>query len=465
GEFEGRAGEPPLPRPSPQKTLTKNMPFNLYLRAPGERRRPSEGMEAIIHLDETGVPGYPLHHNFGQLLVSPQPPGEVLEAFLLAALGVWAGDKFFPRKLAADAWTREIVLHLPTAAPWVPLVPRLAPLLNFLTGDKWTLKPREVRVDLGFSGSWTHSWLPDAVCLLSGGLDSLIGAIDLLEKGQRLILVSHYDYGQLASSQQALAAALATHYGPDAFYHLALRVQFPETREFSLRSRSLLFLALGVTVAGAFPGNLPLVVPENGWISLNPPLTLSRLGTYSTRTTHPYFLHELTALWREAGIATPLLNPYQHLAKGEMLARCRNPGLLKKLYSLTSSCARPEVGRWQRQAAGACGYCYPCLIRRAALHRLGWDEGNDYRRDVLSAPEILRQRVQGSDLRALLLGWQTWEASPQEMEARLLLAGAPTTLPEQWTAAHRVLSAGFEEIGHLLQDKAPKLIKAYLGQD
>ncbi|OGP75629.1 MAG: hypothetical protein A2Y80_06995 [Deltaproteobacteria bacterium RBG_13_58_19] len=439
------------------------MAYNLYLRAPGERRRVPRGLDGVIHLDEAGVPGYPLHHNLGQILVSSRPPAEAPEAFLLAALGVWAADKFIPRKLATDAWTREIVLHLPTTAPWVPLVPRLAQSLNFLTGDEWTLKPREVRVDLGFTGPWPHPGLPGAVCLLSGGLDSLTGAIDRLEEGQRLILVSHYDFGQLAATQQALAAALAAHYGPDSFHHLALRVQFPETREFTLRSRSLLYLALGLMVAGAFTADLPLIVPENGWISLNPPLTLSRLGTYSTRTTHPYFLEELAGLWREAGIATPLLNPYHHLTKGEMLARCRNPGLLKKLYPLTSSCARPEVGRWQGQSTGACGYCYPCLIRRVALHRLGWDEGSDYRRDVLSAPEILGHRVQGSDLRALLLGLKTWEASPQEMAARLFLAGPATGLPDHWTAARGVLNAGFQEVAQFFQDKGPGWIKGYAG--
>jgi len=39
--------------------------------------------------------------------------------------------------------------------------------------------------------------------------------VDYLEDGERLLLVSHYDFGQLASLQQTLAAALARHYGPD----------------------------------------------------------------------------------------------------------------------------------------------------------------------------------------------------------------------------------------------------------
>ena len=60
----------------------------------------------------------------------------------------------------------------------------------------------------GLKGEWPHAWRPDGVMLFSGGLDSLAGAVDYLEAGERLLLVSHYDFGQLASLQQTLAAAL-----------------------------------------------------------------------------------------------------------------------------------------------------------------------------------------------------------------------------------------------------------------
>ncbi len=108
--------------------------------------------------------------------------------------------------------------------------------------------------------------------LFSGGLDSLVGALDFLEAGQRLLLVSHYDFGQLAGIQQTLAAALLRHYGPERVHHLGIRVQFPEAPELSMRSRSLLYLALGLAAAAGFGAATPLIIPENGWISLNPPL-------------------------------------------------------------------------------------------------------------------------------------------------------------------------------------------------
>jgi 7-cyano-7-deazaguanine synthase in queuosine biosynthesis len=437
------------------------MTANLYLRAPGERRRLPAGIAAVIHLDEPAVVGYPLHQRLGRLPAPPQPRAQAVQAFLLTTLGAWAADKLLPRAVAPDAWSRRIILHVPVTAAWLPLAPRLAGLLNFLTGDDWTLMARETPIDLGLVAKWRHSWQPQAVVLFSGGLDSLAGAIDLLEEGQRLVLVSHYDFGQLAAVQKALAGALAEHYGPERLHHLALRVQFPETRELTLRSRSLLYLALGLAAAAALGVELPLIVPENGFVSLNPPLTLNRLGTYSTRTTHPYFLAQLSCLWREAGLSNPLLNPYPETTKGELLARCRHQALLEKLFPLTNSCARPVVSRWQGGPAGSCGYCYPCLLRRAALHRLGWDEGRDYRLDVLAAPESLRHPARGRDLRALLLALKTWEEGPQEMEARLFLGESPD-LPQRYTRARRLLSAGFQEVGQFFRDKGPEWIKAYL---
>jgi 7-cyano-7-deazaguanine synthase in queuosine biosynthesis len=352
-------------------------------------------------------------------------------------------------------------VHLPVSPAFVPLAPRLAQLLNFLTGDNWTVKARETNLDLGLKGNRPHAWRPDAVMLFSGGLDSLVGALDRLEAGQRLFLLSHYDFGQLAAIQQTLAAALTQHYGSDRVHHLGLRVQFSEAPELSLRSRSLLYLALGLAAAAAWGPSTPLIIPENGWISLNPPLTWNRLGSCSTRTTHPEFLEQLTGLWRAAGLENPLINPYQEHTKGEMVRRCRNQATLRRLFPLSVSCARPVVSRWQGGAAGACGYCYPCLMRRAALHAQGWDEGGDYLRDVLSDPENLAHRIRGRDLRALLLAHQTWEDAPQEIEARLLLGAAPEAMPARWAQARQVLDRGFEEIGVWLRDKGPEWVQAY----
>jgi hypothetical protein len=158
-----------------------------------------------------------------------------------------------------------------------------------------------------------------------------------------------------------------------------------------------------------------------------------------------------------------LSNPYQDRTKGEMIEGCRNPGLLRELFPRTISCSRPVVSRWQRQPAGACGYCYPCLMRRAALHRLGWDDGAHYRLDVLAAPETLRHRTRGRDLRALLFALKTWETSPTAIMARLWLGATSAEAAARTAPAQAVLATGFQEIGQFFRDKGLEWLKAYGG--
>lgn len=434
----------------------------LYVRAPDERHPPPPGVDAILHLNEAGIPGLPIHHGLHRLFPLNGDDGQETQAALLTAVSVWAADKFLQRTVAPDAWTRAVTLEIPAAPRWSGLAEPLSSLLNFLTGDRWTLKFREERLEIGFRERWPHPWQPDAVALFSGGLDSLAGAVDLLDAGRRLVLVSHYDFGQLAQVQQTLAASLSVHFGEDRCQHLSLRLQFPHSPELTLRSRSFLYLTLGMTVAAAFGPGMPVIVPENGWISLNPPLTLNRLGTYSTRTTHPLTLTRLAHLWQAAGLEHAISNPYQGFSKGEMLERSRHPALLERLAPLTVSCARPVVSRWQGNGPGACGYCYPCLMRRAALHRLGADEGGHYRLDVLADPDLLRHRVKGGDLRALLVALRTWRERPAEVLARLILGGPGEDLAVRGAEARRLLAAGFQEVETWLSDKGGDWVFAYL---
>jgi hypothetical protein len=116
-----------------------------------------------------------------------------------------------------------------------------------------------------------------------------------------------------------------------------------------------------------------LYVCENGFISINPPLTTGRLGSLSTRTTHPVFLGLFQRLLDAAGLRVRVENPYQFMTKGEMLARCANQDFLRKNARQTTSC-----GRFARNGYKHCGRCVPCLVRRAALHAWGETDGTIY---------------------------------------------------------------------------------------
>ncbi len=149
---------------------------------------------------------------------------------------------------------------------------------------------------------------------------------------------------------------------------------------------------------------MPVYVPENGFIGVNVPLTRARVGSLSTRTTHPHFMDRLAHATTSLGVANPVHNPYRLKTKGEILAESRNSALLRRLAPMSLSCAHPETARFAKRAQGNCGYCFPCLIRRASLAHVGWDDSG-YAWNVLTDGDLLRQRTRrGADLRAIIGG-------------------------------------------------------------
>ncbi len=349
-----------------------------------------------------------------ELLLGLAPTPAARDLFAVGG-AVYCIDKLAIRSVTADAWTRTLEVHAPVAAParWQAAQATLGDALGFLSGDHWRLR---------FSGGGakvrgkTHARRPDAVSLFSGGLDSLGGAIDLLEDGRDVMLVGHFEGGFIGGVQMTLFEQLRRAYsdrvrlrqlrlGPAAPNRLQARPLPHELREITTRARSFLFIAAGIAVANAFGDDVPLFMPENGFIGINVPLVGSRVGSLSTRTTHPYFVARLVEVLDAVGVANPLLNPFRLKTKGEALADCRNPDLLAVLVDKSISCSHPESARWDSLPSSNCGYCYPCLIRRAALHRIALDSAASYRHDALTEDELLDEESdRGADLRALVRG-------------------------------------------------------------
>jgi 7-cyano-7-deazaguanine synthase in queuosine biosynthesis len=152
----------------------------------------------------------------------------------------------------------------------------------------------------------------------------------------------------------------------------------------SQRARSVIFLAYGILIASCLDKyrqgeEVILYMCENGYISLNPPLTQIRIGSLSTRTTHPVFLNLFQQLLNETGLKIKIENPYQYKTKGQMLQECRNQAILSSYASTTTSCGRYRVHKHKN-----CGRCVPCLVRRAAFKRWGKEDQTEYKYNDLS---------------------------------------------------------------------------------
>jgi hypothetical protein len=334
------------------------------------------------------------------------PSAQVFDLLNLA-ISVYTADLKIPRKYGKERWTRNILLHLPVVglAKWQALLPSLTKMLGFLTGDCWEINFREYERE-HFNQLQIKNQVEEVnqVSLFSGGLDSLIGAIDLLEEGKRVALVGHYGAGITNKVQKDLLHKLEESYPnliePYLFYVQPPKLDSEGEGEPSMRSRSFLFFSLAVVVASLFPTEIPLCVAENGLISLNVPLTNSRVGSLSTRTTHPYFVSLYQELLSLLQLNITINLPYKFLTKGEMISRTKNINTLKQTVDLSMSCSHPEAGRYQGGNPNShCGYCVPCLIRRASLAVVRLDDANQYNIDVLSHPPDPTSE-KGRDLRA-----------------------------------------------------------------
>ncbi|MDE2570134.1 MAG: 7-cyano-7-deazaguanine synthase [Sphingomonadales bacterium] len=360
---------------------------------------------ANTSLPGAGVIGNDLRDRFARLAVPPSCQAMDLVA---VAMAVTAADTFVLRDDAADGWRREIEIDVPVIEPdrWNALAPLLARTLGFLSGDTWSFSFRAgglippSRFEVRNRGFIDPSKV-DAVALFSGGLDSGLGVMDLIDAGIRPLLVSHAPRGD-KKYQGAVAALLPSQ--PQRFEFNCYPTREGMT-DITTRTRSFLFLTFAGLVAQAvrtFRGtaSIDLHMCENGLIALNPPLTARRIGALSTRTAHPHYLALLQDLFDTVDLGVKINNPHRHETKGEMLARRANQANIAQFAASTVSC-----GNWHRKNI-QCGRCWPCSIRRSAFHHAGLTDGtkydtdklvdaiaeDDYRDDIVSIHTALRRR-------------------------------------------------------------------------
>lgn len=291
------------------------------------------------------------------------------------AVSIYIADEHISREQTSDHWTRDLAFLVPVQDPqgWSNSEDLLCDTLHTLSGDRYSFQWLDCRSTL--QRPRPRRRLPrnfDAVCLFSGGIDSLLGAWQLLIQGRKVLLVGHQADTTTAGVQNELARKIRLRFpGQASFIQCRAarsqtahpRFPLPEKCEETHRVRSFLFLALASSIAEAY-GVSSVFIPENGLIALNVPLQLSRLGTFSTRTAHPKYLVQLLETFRRLGsYSGEIRNPFLYASKTDML-KGASPDLVDFLR-LTVSCAHP--GRMKGHGKLHCGYCVPCLYRRCAM--------------------------------------------------------------------------------------------------
>ena len=391
---------------------------------------------------------------------------DCVTSFLLLSAMVYTIDRSVNReRYSEDGWSRlfDIDFILPAAEIYTANKVLIEGLLSYLTGDYWTCS--FASVPLVEIPQWNESlYFEDVrqVNLFSGGMDSLIGAIDSMERVQNgtIFFASHND--GLMGGPKVDQVRLLTHFKRDyagkfKTFGAPIRIEPEFSQDSTCRSRSLMFIAIALQVA-VFR-NLDIVIPENGSVSLNYPLSPSRRASCSTRTTHPVMLMKLRNLFASMGLQVRITNPYEFMTKGEMVKACADQAYLLDVLSASNSCgkrARKQFFTDNRQATH-CGRCMPCMYRKAAL--VGYPDRTVYGTTI---NRLFREKVgDGSDDFYAMINFLKRDLTDEDIVRELRVAGMGRF--ENLDAYVQLVKRTREELKCLINAEGSVELKGYIG--
>lgn len=143
---------------------------------------------------------------------------EAYDFFILSTL-IYNIDRLINReRFSNEGWTREIKVNdIPVVnlEKFENCKDQIISAIKFLTGDNWNLnfvyrKPQQYNKKMKSEFAIDQQTY-NKVCLFSGGLDSLIGFIDLMNEdvNNKVLLVSHKGLGKERKDQDGIVDKLS----------------------------------------------------------------------------------------------------------------------------------------------------------------------------------------------------------------------------------------------------------------
>lgn len=368
-----------------------------------------------------------------------------LTEFFEFLLAFYAADRLTRRPL--PRWSRDFRLSFPVSdvEAWRTAKPLLERLILQSTGDVVEIvlarrDPSAIHADRRQRPFHLDHDQLTSVALLSDGLDSFAGALASFAcPGERVGFVSIVTNTRKGDRIAEIGRFLANRHPRRVMTHrISLHLErAPRSQEVSQRSRTMLAIGAGLTVAAAY-GAKAVIVAEPGMGILNLPYHPLQMTHQSSQVLHPANL----ALWAQLSEllvgAARVVYPNRFRTKAELFRGI--PADALHMIEETSSCDAP-----QRSDSNAdCGVCSSCIFRKIELRSAGlsqydraytakpprgpnyyladvfWRQSVDIR-DALSQADVWPAllRVQPT-LRASLVGEDT-EARRQERIATVRL--------------------------------------------
>lgn len=334
-------------------------------------------------------PGANLYTGIKPFARSFSAPTSLEEDLLVVASTIFACDLAFKRGERENI-TRSIEVTVPVVnlQAFERVKQILEYLLFVLSHDSWTFKFERAKGIPEDARDWAT--VRGKTLLFSGGLDSLAGAIDLIDElgPENVQLASHITANLVTKSSQDQLAEYLTKKYKKAPERIVVRsggrnfrsLTFPSDsdREETQRTRSFMFLTIAALAARRTGRSKLVMIAENGQMAIHLPLSAARIGAFSTHTAHPEFVSQASEFFTQLlQYSITIENPYLYRTKAEVV---------EKLVSTHKSAVALSVSCWRGSRLGKsfnhCGQCIPCLIRRIAL-----EHNNlllaEYERDLL----------------------------------------------------------------------------------
>lgn len=258
-------------------------------------------------------------------------------------------------------WNQEKIKHLLNRA------------LCFMTGDhRYQFTFYKEKTDCPTTIFDTEEFVLDTpdnlrVALFSGGIDSLAGAIELLETtNAEICLVSHQSGQPSVKKTQKTVYEILNELYPNRCKHYKFHcgLSHLKSKDETQRTRSFLFTATAFAIAETYNQNC-IYVFENGITSLNFAETQDLMNGRASRTTHPQTLGLLEKLFSEiADKPFSIKVPYVFKTKTEVVEILKTYNRLDLLDSSVScSTTRDHPAGFTH-----CGVCSQCIDRRFAVY-------------------------------------------------------------------------------------------------
>jgi hypothetical protein len=325
-----------------------------------------------------------------------------LADLLEVATYVYCADQAFSRggKRIVDygqGWRRRfrfrIAVRLPELWSGPEVIEALVDGLSFMSDDTLEFEfsklenPPDVSDYLNFNESTPNVAGIEEVCLFSGGLDSLAGAVkEILGDRRKVALVSHRSNPKVSKRQHTLVDMIderCPHAKRPLHIPIWIHKQGAPTRDYMQRTRSFLYASLAAVVAGMFDLNR-IRFHENGTVSFNLPICAQVIGARATRTTHPRTLDAFAKLFSLLlGADFRIDNPFLLKTRAEVAGSVRDAGQ-GDLIGHTVSCPHTHA---MTTPQPHCGVCSQCIDRRFATLAAGCtdeDPGSGYRVDLFT---------------------------------------------------------------------------------